>query len=199
MTWISGKKLDRIKKGTDLASIVRDRGIELTPHGSDLIGHCPFHDDRTPSFVVSPAKNLWHCLGACNEGGSVIDFLVKMDRISVRHALVKLNGTGNRLRFTPLVSKDSTETVTTQKLLHRVVDYYHRTLLHENEGIEYLKKRGIYSPDAVKKFKIGLANRTLGYVVPRNSEFRKPLQETGIFNQSTGHELFAGSVVFPII
>jgi len=200
MTWISGKKLNRIKKETDLAAIVRARGIELKPHGADLIGHCPFHDDRTPSFVVSPSKNLWHCLGACNEGGSVIDFLVKLDGISVRHALVKLNGTGNhKHNLTPLVKDSSTDSITTQKLLHRVVDYYHRTLLHEKEGIEYLKKRGVYSPEAVKKFKIGLANRTLGYVVPRDSEFRKPLQDVGIFNKKTGHELFAGSVVFPII
>lgn len=45
-------------------------------HGSDLIGRCPFHDDKTPSLVITPEKNLWHCLGACQVGGTMIDWVM---------------------------------------------------------------------------------------------------------------------------
>ena len=56
--------------------------------GADLIGCCPFHTDKTPSLkVISPKKNLWHCLGACQAGGSVIDWVMRMQRVSFRHAV----------------------------------------------------------------------------------------------------------------
>jgi len=53
----------------------------------DLIGLCPFHDDHEPSLVISPDKNLWHCLGACQAGGTVIDWVMKSEGVSFRHAV----------------------------------------------------------------------------------------------------------------
>ena len=64
MARIPSSEVDRLKSEMSLQRLVEARGIELRRHGADLIGRCPFHDDRTPSLVVSPAKNLWHCLGA---------------------------------------------------------------------------------------------------------------------------------------
>ena len=63
------------------------RGVVLKPHGKDLIGLCPFHDDREPSLVITPEKNLWHCLGACKAGGSAIDWVMRAEGISFRHAV----------------------------------------------------------------------------------------------------------------
>jgi hypothetical protein len=62
---IPDDEIERLKRETDLAGLVRMSGVELAPHGAgrDLIGRCPLHDDRTPSLVVTPAKGLWHCLG----------------------------------------------------------------------------------------------------------------------------------------
>jgi len=51
------------------------------------VGHCPFHDDKTPSLVVSPEKNLWHCLGVCQEGGDIINWMMKSQGVSFRHAV----------------------------------------------------------------------------------------------------------------
>ena len=75
MARIPDEEIDRLKRDIDLASLVRGRGIELRQHGGNLIGLCPFHNDRDPSLVVTPAKNLWNCLGACQTGGSVIDWV----------------------------------------------------------------------------------------------------------------------------
>ncbi len=62
-------------------------GIELRRHGADLLGLCPFHDDREPSLVITPDKNLWHCLGACQTGGSVADWVMRTKGVSFRHAV----------------------------------------------------------------------------------------------------------------
>ncbi len=73
MARIPDDELDRLKQTVSLQRLVEARGGSLKRHGADLIGLCPFHDDHDPSLVISPHKNLWHCLGACQAGGSVID------------------------------------------------------------------------------------------------------------------------------
>jgi hypothetical protein len=66
MARIPDHEIERLKKEISVERLAEARGIQLTRHGADLVGKCPFHDDRTPSLVITPAKNLWHCLGACN-------------------------------------------------------------------------------------------------------------------------------------
>ena len=70
------------------------QGIELRRHGGDRIGLCPFHDDRNPSLVVTPSKNLWNFLGACGEGGTIVDWVMKTQGVSFRHAVEILRGGG---------------------------------------------------------------------------------------------------------
>jgi DNA primase len=74
MARIPEAELERIKRETDLVGLVEAGGVVLRRHGADLLGLCPFHADREPSLVVSPAKGLWYCLGACRAGGSAIDW-----------------------------------------------------------------------------------------------------------------------------
>src|SRR5262245_63141255 len=87
MARIPNVEVERLKDEVSLQRLVEARGIELRRQGADLIGRCPFHEDRTPSLVVSPGKNLWHCLGACQAGGSVIDWVMKAQAVSFRHAV----------------------------------------------------------------------------------------------------------------
>jgi CHC2 zinc finger len=79
--------IERLKKEVSLERLAEARGIELQRHGADLIGRCPFHDDKTPSLVISPKKNLWHCLGACSTGGTAIDWVMRAEGVSFRHAV----------------------------------------------------------------------------------------------------------------
>jgi hypothetical protein len=69
--------LERLRAEVSLVSLVQAHGVELRRAGADLVGRCPFHDDTTPSLVVTPGKNLWHCLGACQAGGSVVDWVMR--------------------------------------------------------------------------------------------------------------------------
>src|SRR5688572_24859812 len=87
MARIPDADLERLKREVSLERLVLAKGIELKRHGHDLIGLCPFHNDKSPSLVVSPGKNLWHCLGACQRGGSVIDWVMRAEGVSFRHAV----------------------------------------------------------------------------------------------------------------
>ncbi|MDI7219517.1 CHC2 zinc finger domain-containing protein, partial [Leptospira santarosai] len=75
--YIPKEEITRLKTETDLLALVRSYGIELRKHGLNWVGRCPFHEDKTPSFIVTPTKHLWHCMGACKAGGSAIDFVMK--------------------------------------------------------------------------------------------------------------------------
>ena len=68
MARIPEKDIERIKREVSVQQLAEARGIELKRHGKHLLGLCPFHTDSSPSFVVSPDKNLWHCKGACQAG-----------------------------------------------------------------------------------------------------------------------------------
>ena len=96
--------IERLKKNISILHVCADHGIELKHHGThDYIGHCPFHDDEKPSFVVTPSKNLWHCMG-CASGGSVIDLVMKFEGITFRDAVDKL------LTSTGLIARGTTKT-----------------------------------------------------------------------------------------
>ena len=87
MARIPESEVERLKDEVSLERLVEAAGVELRRQGKDLVGCCPFHEDRSPSLVISPAKNLWHCLGACQAGGSVIDWVMRTDGVSFRHAV----------------------------------------------------------------------------------------------------------------
>ncbi|MCU7860307.1 MAG: hypothetical protein KZQ86_10880, partial [Candidatus Thiodiazotropha sp. (ex Lucinoma kastoroae)] len=76
MARIPAEQIERLKQEVSLVRLVEGQGIALKQHGKDYLGLCPFHDDKEPSLVISPEKNLWHCLGACQTGGSVIDWVM---------------------------------------------------------------------------------------------------------------------------
>jgi len=86
MARIPDDEIERLKKEVSVERLAEARGIQLTRHGADLLGKCPFHDDRTPSLVITPGKNLWHCLGACNAGGTPIDWIMRAEGISFMNA-----------------------------------------------------------------------------------------------------------------
>lgn len=213
MVRIPEEELQRIKKEIDLAALVRSRGLELKVHGHDFIGLCPFHEDRNPSLVVTPSKNLWHCLGACQAGGSVIDWVMKAEGVSFCHAVELLrDGKASRIITSKNTTKKSTVrklpspvelSADDQKLLRQVIDYYHETLKKTPAALQYLQKRGINNEESLTQFKLGFADRTLGLRLPdkqrrEGCRIRNRLIELGIYRES-GHEHFNGSIVIPVI
>jgi DNA primase catalytic core len=213
MPRIPDAELEQIKRGTDLAALVRAKGIELRPHGTGhLAGKCPFHDDSTPSFIVTPGKNLFHCLG-CGAGGTVIDFVMRHDGLSFRHAVEVLrNGQASVLVATTSPTKHSTVPrlpapvaydADDPALLTQVIDYYHERLMQTPAALAYLEKRGIRSEEAIKTFRLGFADRTLGLRLPQKNRqtgaaIRERLEKLGVYRES-GHEHLNGCLVVPIL
>jgi len=211
---IPEEEIARLKREIPIQTLVEERGVKLKRHGADLIGLCPHHDDTSPSLVVSPAPNLFNCLGACRGGGSTIDWVMRDKGVSFRHAVEILRGRLPSLAASSFPSlKDRAEASRPSKtvfvleagdkeLLESVVAYYEANLRDAAEAQRYLEKRGIARPEAVERFRIGFANRTLGYRLPSSNtkagaDLRGRLEVLGIMRAS-GHEHFTGCLVFPI-
>ena len=186
MARIPEDEIERLKQEVSVRRLVEARGIELKRHGADLLGLCPFHDDHEPSLVVSPKKNLWHCLGACQAGGSVIDWVMKTQGVSFRHAVELLRNEHPALAAPAdhVVRKGTTDAVKLEtpfeasaedsQVLRQVVDYYHDTLKQSPEALKYLQGRGLDHPEMVAHFRLGFSNRTLGYRLPEKNRERAP-------------------------
>ncbi|MEW8693488.1 MAG: CHC2 zinc finger domain-containing protein [Candidatus Thiodiazotropha endolucinida] len=87
MARLPDETVTRIKREVSLVGLAEARGFELKPHGQHYAIHCPFHDDdKTPSLIITPDKNLFHC-PACGAKGSPIDWVMKLEGVSMRHAL----------------------------------------------------------------------------------------------------------------
>jgi DNA primase len=78
--------ITRLKQDISLVRLMESQGHVLKKQGKDQVTTCPFHDDKTPSLIISPDTNLWHCMGACQTGGSVIDWVIKTQGVSFRRA-----------------------------------------------------------------------------------------------------------------
>jgi DNA primase catalytic core len=207
MARIPEQEIERLKSEISVERLVEASGVALKRAGKDLLGRCPFHEDAEASLVVTPAKNLWHCFG-CQIGGGPIDWVMKSQGVSFRHAVELLRNdsplaatvvkVGTVRKLPAPVAYDADDAA----LLAQVVGYYHETLKASPEALDYLKARGLDHPELIDRFKLGFANRTLGLRLPQanraaGAEIRGRLQKLGVLRES-GHEHFNGSLVVPV-
>ena len=223
MPRIPDSEVARLKQAVPLTRLCEARGVVLTGQGHNLVGRCPFHDDRTPSLVVDPEKNLWHCLGACQCGGSSIDWVMRDHGVGFRVAVEILSamagGAGyparpagvaagalthsSARRLANPLSADADGDV----LLTQVADFYHRTLAENalataEPALAYLRERKLADAGLIRHFRIGYADRSLGLRVPdkarrEGAQVRLRMATLGLLRDS-GHELMFGAVVVPI-
>jgi DNA primase catalytic core len=210
------EEIERIKREVSIQRLAEVRGIKLRRSGKELIGLCPFHKDTSPSLNIDPQKNEWHCKGACGEGGDVLKWVMRAQGISFRHALELLRRDllpttsaspgsppkkGTIVNLPPLIDPAADD----KRLLKTVVEYYHETLKQSPEAQQYLIQRGLQSAEMIEHFRLGFANRSIGYRLPASNrvagaEQRERLKQLGILkNQKPGHEHFCGSLVIPIL
>lgn len=213
MARIPETELERLKKDVSLVRLVESAGIALKKQGKDYVGNCPFHEDTTPSLTITPAKNLYHCFG-CDAAGGPIDWLMQFARLSFRAAVERLRSelgisdtpppsapmTTKKLKAAALPLSSDADA---QADMKKVVDYYHETLKQSPEALAYLQARGLSHPELISRFRLGFANRTLGYRLPNKAwkegqELRGRLQTIGLLRES-GHEHFNGSLVIPVM
>jgi len=204
-------EIERLKRDVSVQRLAESRGVKLKPHGADLIGLCPFHDDHEPSLVLMPGNNLWNCLGACRRGGDVIAWVMHAEGVSFRHAVELLKEgfplgpstrPGGKRSTVPKLPAPVERDADNRALLLQVASYYNGTLKRSPDALKYLERRGLQSSEMIEHFRLGFANRTIGYHLPASNrvagaELRGRLQKLGLYRE-TGHEHFNGSVVIPI-
>src|SRR5690554_5085098 len=202
--------IGRIQDTAQIVDVVSDF-VTLRRRGVNMVGLCPFHDDRTPSFYVSPAKNICKCF-ACGEGGSPIHFVMKHEQMTYYEALKYLARKYNiEVIEKELTSEEKQQQSDRESMLilnEYACNYFTKTLQTHPEGksvgLTYFKERGVRE-DIIKKFQ-------LGYSLEERSAFSTEAQKAG-YNSNyllkTGLSLggeqnrplvdrFRGRVIFPI-
>ncbi len=155
----SSDLLEEIRNRCDIVDIISGY-VHLKPAGKGFKGLCPFHEEKTPSFMVSPEKQLFHCFG-CGEGGNIFNFLMKYEKLSFFEAVKML---AQKSGVTLPVDEEKENILHKKKerlykLNNLVANYYRECLFRINQGkkvINYFKKRGI-NDTGVEKYKLGYA------------------------------------------
>lgn len=193
--------IDEINEKTDIVALVSPY-VNLVKKGKNYMGQCPFHDDKSPSFSVSPEKHLAKCM-ACGEGGSPIMFYQKIKNVSFPEAVKAL--------ATPLGIKVDVEvtenpTLKEHELLQEASTFYTYYLMNSAYGktaLSYLEKRGITTDD-IKHFEIGLAPKEKDalYQILKNKGFDPTMMiELGLVKQredGSYYDLMTKRITFPI-
>ena len=153
-------KIEEVRRRTDIVSLIGEY-VTLKKAGRNYLGLCPFHREKTPSFTVSPDKQMFYCFG-CSEGGNGVSFLMKLNHLTFPEAVRHLAGkVGVVIPDRPL-SREERERSTLGEQIRRVnglaADYFARALQSPaGEGArEYLRNRGI-GAEAISTFRLGFA------------------------------------------
>lgn len=188
-------QLEEIKRKIDIVQFISE-SVPLKKSGQNFKGLCPFHSEKTPSFVVSPERQIWHCFGACNEGGDIFRFLMKMENLEFGEALREL---AKRAGVT-LAAYKPTEGERQKQVLyeinHLAAEFFHFLLTSHPAGkkaLNYILGRGI-SKDSLKRFKIGFApNMWDGlqrYLIGKKGYRAEDLEKAGlIIKRDTKYEI----------
>ena len=198
--------IDEIRNRSDIVEVISECGVMLRPAGQSYKGLCPFHDEKTPSFTVSPQKQMFYCFG-CQTGGNVISFIQKHEGKDFKETLEWLAG---RLNI-DLPNRDVRESahrkrvVSLEDLNRFAVEYYHRELLVDRVGasaMQYLKHRGIQLK-TLRSFQLGYAKsgrRDLIKVAKDNGFNDQQLIDAGLIKDGDRgpQDRFWNRILFPI-
>ncbi len=193
--------IQELRAKVDIVELVGSR-VQLKKTGANHTGLCPFHQEKSPSFSVSSAKQLYHCFG-CGTGGDSIQFLEAYDNLSFLEAINKLaDWAGMKIPTTPEQLQKQEKTKPIYDILYQANQYYQKQLLDHparQPVIQYLKNRGLTGKN-VKHFQMGFAPNAWDSLV-------KTLKNPGLLLQSgltiqhdsgKHYDRFRNRIVFPI-
>jgi DNA primase len=204
---IKEEDIDKLREQCDLVDVISDY-VQLKKAGRVFKGLCPFHDEKTPSFMVDPAKQLYHCFG-CGEGGNIFTFLKKKEGLEFRDAVERL---ASRIGFTlhyEGVSREASEAESRRSRLYRInqwaAEVYHATLKDREAGKQargYLASRSM-DQDAVQAFRLGFAPNRWDFL------YRQAMHRgftavdfvsvgLGLKGEKGTYDRFRGRLIFPI-
>jgi DNA primase len=200
---IKDESVERVKGAMEILPLVEDV-VRLKKTGSTYKGLCPFHQERTPSFNVSPARGTFKCFG-CDEGGDAIDFVMKTENVDFVGAIELLAGRfGVELEYedaSPEQDRKRKRDERLRALLERAAEFYARVLWDSETGTfarEYLASRGL-GEEVCREFRLGYApgGARLASGAVQEGYARDELLAVGLAN-SRGNDYFQRRIVFPL-
>ncbi len=197
--------VEEIKEAHDIVDTIGNY-IEVKSSGSSYKALCPFHNEKTPSFMINRDKQIYKCFG-CGEGGDVLQFVMKMENLDFIETLKMLGDKAN-------ISVDTEDNISDQerqetKQLYEInriagLFYYRKLTSSQNEGLQYLKNRGV-STTEIKAFGLGLAeDRWDGLIehLTKGNYTKEIIEKTGlILKNKQGdryYDRFRNRIIFPI-
>lgn len=202
---INKSSIEEVFRIAQVEEVIEDF-VSLRRRGVNMIGLCPFHDEKTPSFTVSPAKNIYKCFG-CGKGGNPVNFVMEHESLSYPEAIRYLANKYNITLEETEVTEEYREEQQLIDSLYLINEYacdHFENNLHETDegqsiGLSYFKKRGFIN-QTIKKFR-------LGYAINEYQYFKKLVEEKkynvehvtklGLVS-ARGYDFYRGRVMFPI-
>ncbi len=205
---IPKETIDRIFSAADIVQVVGEF-VSLKKRGENYLGLCPFHNEKTPSFTVSPRKGIFKCFG-CQKGGNAVNFLMELEHLSYPEALKylarKYHIEIEEHKPTPEELEAKTKRESMVVVTNYAAKFFQNALHNTNEGIavglSYFKERG-FKPDTIRKFGLGYSPEkrdAFTNEAQKNSYKLEYLKETGLTVEKNGYifDRFSGRVMFPI-
>ncbi|MBL3519464.1 DNA primase [Arcobacter lanthieri] len=192
---IKKESIENLRNHLDIVDVV-SQFIELKKSGANFKACCPFHGEETPSFVVSPTKQIYHCFG-CGVGGDSIKFVMEYEKLSYPESIEKLASMYNfSLDYDANISKKSDN-----KILEDVSNFYKKQLLSNPNIKEYLESRGVFE-SYIQKFEIGYAsnsNSTIDFLKSNHYNLNDAI-DVGVISQGDNglYSRFIDRLMFPI-
>ena len=200
--------IDEIKERLDIVEVVSSY-VTLKKAGRNYKGLCPFHAEKTPSFVVFPDTQSWHCFGACGTGGDVFTFVMRQENLDFSGALQLLAQRAG-VSLKPRTEADLVEDKLKQRLreINEIAaKYFHNLLLNSPEGEKarsYLAQREM-NPETISRFQVGYALddwQALGDYLQERGYQREDILAAGLIierEDGSGHyDRFRGRLIIPI-
>jgi DNA primase catalytic core len=180
--------------------------VQLRKAGTVMKGLCPFHGEKTPSFVVTPARETWHCFG-CGEGGDIFSFVMRREGLTFPEALKRLAAKAG-IEIDERTSRDDARKAKLREVLEQAIAFYHVVLTQSKTGapaLEYLHKRG-FTDETIEKYQLGWApdgwDQMIKMLQSRRQVDVADLAEVGLTssrpNSRGAYDKFRSRVIFPI-
>jgi len=194
-----------VKSKLSVLEVVSE-AVTLKKAGTIYKGLCPFHGEKTPSFVVTPARDSWHCFG-CGEGGDIFSFVMKREGLTFPEALKRLAAKAG-IEIDERTSREDARKARLREVLEQAIAFYHVVLTQSKVGapaLEYLHRRG-FADETIEKFQLGWApdgwDQMIKMLQSRRNATLSELAEVGLTSQrSSGrgaYDKFRSRVIFPI-
>jgi len=201
MPKIPQSTIDRIRDRSDIVDVISEE-VSLKRKGVNYFGRCPFHDEKTPSFSVSPSKQIYHCFG-CGNGGNVFTFLMEFQKFTFYEAVKSLANRYNIIIETTQENYDTSEYSFLYQIHEKATVLYQKNLFSPpgEKAFQYLKDRNL-KEETIKKFRIGFAIKSwnnlydsLNHIGPKDS-----LMKSGLFIRSEKgtFDRFRSRIMFPV-